>query len=82
MAMLQINSYDNQFMLPQYEGWGHFPEMNHSEENRGQNCKKKNSFGEGGGDKYYQECQYILYTEVLNTGIYIGKQNQENILLN
>lgn len=25
---------------------------------------------------------YMLYIEVLNTGIYIGKQNQENILLN
>lgn len=24
----------------------------------------------------------MLYIEVLNTGIYIGKQNQENILLN
>lgn len=25
---------------------------------------------------------YMLYIEVLNIGIYIGKQNQENILLN
>lgn len=36
----------------------------------------------GVGDKYYQECLYILYTEVLNTGSYIWKQNKDNILLN